>query len=327
MTTIEPKLALVLGATGGIGGEVARQLHKAGWQVRALKRGLAHDEEQRDGLTWIRGDAMNREDVLRAARGCTVIVHAVNPPGYRRWAELVIPMLDNTIAAAIAERASIVLPGTVYNYGPDALPVLAEDAPQNPVTRKGAIRADLEQRLQMATQEGARVLIVRAGDFFGPRSGNSWFSQGLVKPGRPIAVVKLPGDRGVGHQWSYLPDVARTMVELLAHRNGLQPFATFHMAGHWDADGTQMAAAVQRVVARHTGKVPATRRFPWWMLRLASPFVATLRELLEMRYLWRQPVRMSNARLIAALGREPHTPLDKAVEDTLLGLGCLRVAD
>lgn len=326
MTTTQPNMALVLGATGGIGGEVARQLRDAGFQVRALKRGLAHEEEQRDGFTWIRGDAMSPEDVLRAARGCAVIVHAVNPPGYRRWAELVLPMLDNTVAAAIAERATIVLPGTVYNYGPDALPVLAEDAPQNPATRKGTIRAELERRLRTASQQGARVIVVRAGDFFGPRADNNWFSQGLVKPGQPVAAVNLPGDRGVGHQWCYLPDVARTMVELLRHRERLEPFANFHMSGHWDADGMQVAASVQRVVARRSGRVPAIRRFPWWLIRLASPFVTTLRELLEMRYLWRQPVRMTNARLVATLGREPHTPLDEAVEATLVGLGCLPTA-
>jgi nucleoside-diphosphate-sugar epimerase len=325
--TTQPKLALVLGATGGIGGEVARQLRDAGWQVRALKRGLALEEEQRDGFTWLRGDAMNRDDVLRAARGCAVIVHAVNPPGYRRWAELVLPMLENTVAAAIAQRATIVLPGTLYNYGLDAFPLLAEDAPQHPTTQKGAIRVELERRLREATQQGARVIIVRAGDFFGPRAGNSWFSQGVPKPGRPVAVVTLPGDRGVGHQWSYLPDVARTMVELLARRERLEPFANFHMSGHWDADGTQLATAIQRVVARRTGKVPTTRTFPWWLVRFASPFVATLRELLEMRYLWRQPVRMRNARLLAVLGREPHTPLDEAVEATLVGVGCLREGD
>jgi len=31
---------------------------------------------------------------------------------------------------------------------------------------------------------------------------------------------------------------------------------------------------------------------------------------------------MDNARLIAALGQEPHTPLDEAVEAALVGLGC-----
>jgi hypothetical protein len=54
-----------------------------------------------------------------------------------------------------------------------------------------------------------------------------------------------------------------------------------------------------------------------------APFVATLRELMEMRYLWQQPVRMANERLVAVLGREPHTPLDQAVEAALVGMGCL----
>lgn len=77
------RLALVLGAGGGIGGEVARQLRDAGWQVRALKRGLDAEIAERDGIAWVRGDALDRDAVVRAARGCSVIVHAVNPPGYR----------------------------------------------------------------------------------------------------------------------------------------------------------------------------------------------------------------------------------------------------
>jgi nucleoside-diphosphate-sugar epimerase len=315
--------ALILGATGGIGGEVARQMRDAGWTLRALSRGLSQETEQRDGMEWVRGDAMKREDVVRAARGCAVIIHAVNPPGYQKWSELVLPMIDNTIAAALAERATIVLPGTVYNYGPDVFPVLDEDSPQHPATRKGALRVELEGRLRAATTLGAPVIIVRAGDFFGPRAGNNWFSQGLVKPGQPVTTVNAPGDRGVGHQWAYLPDVARTIVELLARREQLDAFATFHMAGHWDPDGAQMADAIRQVVERRSGVRPGARAFPWWLLRLASPFVATARELLEMRYLWRQPVRMRNDRLIATLGREPHTPLQEAVEATLVGLGCL----
>jgi nucleoside-diphosphate-sugar epimerase len=308
---------LVLGATGGIGGEMARQMRLLGWDVRAIQRQGAQHIEQRDGITWIRGDALNARDVIAAAEGCSVIVHAVNPPGYRRWSELVLPMLDSTIAAATEIGATIVLPGTVYNFGPDAFPVLTEQSPQHPITRKGAIRAEMERRLFQASKNGARVLIVRAGDFFGPKARNNWFSQGLIRPGKPIGVVSNPGRGGVGHQWAYLPDVARTMLELLARRESLEPFATFHMAGHWDVDGSQMAESIQRVVGRH-GKAPRITAFPWWFLSLASPFVTTFREMREMRYLWRTPVRMDNARLTAVLGREPHTPLDEAVETTLL---------
>jgi nucleoside-diphosphate-sugar epimerase len=314
---------LVLGATGGIGGELARQLRDAGWQVRALWRGAPAEGERRDGIAWIRGDAMNRDDVVAAVTGCTVIVHAVNPPGYRRWAELVLPMLDNTLAAARQAGATVVLPGTVYNFGPDAFALLREDSPQHPTTRKGAIRVEMERRLQAHAETGGRVLIVRAGDFFGPRAGNNWFSQGLLKPGQPVRRVNRPGQPGVGHQWAYLPDVARSVVALLARRASLDAFARFHLAGHWDADGTQMAEAIARVVARRTGQAPRIVSFPWWLMRLASPFVTTLREMMEMRYLWREPVRMDNARLRAVLGAEPHTPLDAAVEASLEGLGCL----
>ncbi|WP_175692176.1 NAD-dependent epimerase/dehydratase family protein [Burkholderia ambifaria] len=315
--------ALVLGASGGIGGEVARQLRDAGWQVRALKRGLDAGTVERDGIAWIRGDALDRETVVRAARGCSVIVHAVNPPGYRNWSGQVLPMIDNTIAAATVAQATVVLPGTIYNYGPDAFPALREETPQHPTTRKGAIRVELERRLQAATAQGVRTIIVRAGDFFGAHAGNNWFGQGLVKAGRPVASISVPGRPGVGHQWAYVPDVARTMVELIERRDTLEPFARFHLGGHWDADGRQMAQAVRRVAQRH-GMRPTVRRFPWWLVWVAAPFVTTMREMIEMRYLWREPLRMDNARVTAVLGREPVTPLDTAVEAALAGLGCLR---
>ena len=228
----------------------------------------------------------------------------------------------NTIAAATVAQATVVLPGTVYNYGPDAFPVLREEAPQHPTTRKGAIRVELERRLQAATAQGVRTIIVRAGDFFGAHAGNNWFGQGLVKAGRPVAAISVPGRPGVGHQWAYLPDVARTMVELIERRDTLEPFARFHLGGHWDVDGTQMAQAVRRVAQRH-GMRPTVRRFPWWLVWVAAPFVTTMREMLEMRYLWREPLRMDNARVTAALGRELVTPLDTAVEEALAGLGCL----
>ena len=54
-------------------------------------------------------------------------------------------MIENTIAAAKASGARIVLPGTIYNFGPDAFQVLREDSPQRATTHKGKIRIALEQ--------------------------------------------------------------------------------------------------------------------------------------------------------------------------------------
>jgi nucleoside-diphosphate-sugar epimerase len=316
---LNPKLALVIGATGGFGREVAETLLAAGWRVRALHRkpdqaraatGLAAD--------WVKGDALDRADLLRAAEGVQAIVHAANPPGYRNWAGLVLPMMDNTIAAGIAHGARILLPGNVYNYGPDARGVISEDAPQHPATRKGRIRVEMERRLREAGQEGAKSVILRAGDFISPRAGQNWIGSGLIQPGKPVRAITYPGPLSIRHAWAYLPDLAETAVQLLDMEAELSAVASFHFAGQ-ALDGRQMVAAFEAVVGR---KLPV-RSFPWFALNVVGPFNETFRELTEMRYLWRETVLMDNARLVKTLGAEPHTPIEAALAATLRGLGCL----
>jgi nucleoside-diphosphate-sugar epimerase len=233
-------------------------------------------------------------------------------------------MIESTIAAAKASGARIFFPGTIYNFGPDAFPLLTERSPQHPRTRKGAIRVEMEARLQSAAADGVRTLIVRAGDFFGPRASNSWFSQGLVKPGKPVRSVTYPGPRNIGHAWAYLPDLAETVARLVEREAELADFEVFHFRGHWLEPGVEIAEAIRR--AAGNPRLPI-RRFPWPVLTLAAPFVTLFREMLEMRYLWREPLRLDNAKLVAILGEEPHTPLDDAVRASLAGLGCFESPD
>ncbi|MGR6430211.1 NAD-dependent epimerase/dehydratase family protein [Rhizobium sp. PAMB 3174] len=315
-------VALVLGATGGIGGAVARTLKARGWTVRALNRNAAAMRGSNPEFEWRQGDALAAADVSAAASGVDLIVHAVNPPGYRDWEKLVLPMLDNSIAAATRHGARLLVPGTVYNFGPDARPNPVEDSPQNPVTRKGRIRVAFEQRLRKASMAGTQVVLVRAGDFFGAGAANNWFSQ-LVTPGKPVKAVVNPGRKGVGHQWAYLPDLAETMVRFVERSSSLPAYADYHFEGFWDHDGMQMARAIGRVVGKPDIRV---RRFPWPLVYLASPFVRLFRELLEMRYLWQEPLHMTNGKLRAALGEEPRTPIEEAVRATLVSFGCLASA-
>lgn len=317
----EAPLALVIGATGGVGGAVADRLLAEGWRVRALHRDpeRAQRTSGRPGLEWVKGDAMIEAEVVAAAKGARLVMYGANPPGYRNWAGLQLPMITAAIAAARAADARLIFPGTVYNYGPNAFPTLTEASPQAPVTRKGAIRVRMEEALKAASRDGLRVLIVRCGDFFGPRSGgSSWLSQGLVKPGKPLSAVTYPGALNVEHGWAYLPDVAETMVRLALDDANLAPFEVFHMRGH-TLTGAAMIAAFNRVAGRKL----AVNRLPWFAIRAIAPLNETFREMLEMRYLWEEPVLMDNARLTARLGAEPHTPIDEALRAALTGLGVL----
>lgn len=321
------RTALVLGASGGIGGAVAEALIQHGWTVRGLARDPAKAQAgwqgRGGGVEWLAGDAMVRDDVVRAADGVQAIVHAVNPPGYRDWDKLVLPMIDNTIAAAkAAGGARILLPGTIYNFDPAATPVIRENSLQRPSSRKGAIRVELEERLREASTE-VPMLIVRAGDFFGPKVRASWFAQAMIAPGKPVKrIVNL--SKGTGHGWAYLPDLAETMARLLTLGEDtperLRSFERVGFEGFWDEDGAGMPALVAAGLGRD--QLPE-RAFPWWLMRLLAPFGDFPREAVDILPVWRHPVRIDNARIVELLGAEPRTPPVQAMRATLEGLGCL----
>jgi nucleoside-diphosphate-sugar epimerase len=323
MTEIESRTALVIGATGGIGSETAKALMRAGWRVKALTRNpgrARRDFAALGAVDWIAGDAMREGEVVAAAEGVRLIVHAANPPGYRDWRGLALPMLKSAIAAARASGARLVIVGTVYNFGPDAGAVVDERSPQHPLTRKGRIRVEMEEMLEAATTEGVRSLVVRAGDFFGPHAPQAWFNTAMVQKGKPVRFVLYPGRRAVGHAFAYLPDLALATARLAEIEARLAPFEVVHFGGHWLERGDAMAEAIRRVAAKP--KAPILP-FPSALLYLAAPFSTMFREMIEMRYLWRVPLRLDNRKLEALIGPEPHTPLDDAVRASLEGMGCL----
>ncbi len=318
-----PATALVIGATGDFGDHMTGVLLARGWRVKALNRrpGVAAKAKPHLAVEWVQGDAMKAADVIAAAESCAIIVNAANPPGYRNWRGLALPMLASVIEAAKVTGARIVMPGNVYNYDPKTTPVIDEASPQRPVSRKGAVRVEMEEMLEAAAAEhGVKSLTVRAGDFFGPRSDNGWLAGQMIKPGKPVRSVVYPGNRRAAHAFAYLPDLAETTMRLIERRHALADFTVFHFGGHAFAPGVGMAEALRRVGGYPKAPI---RGFIWPVVVAASPVVPLFRELLEMRYLWNQSLTLDNARLVAFLGAEPHTPIDVALRATLKDLGCL----
>jgi nucleoside-diphosphate-sugar epimerase len=312
------RTALVIGATGSMGREAAAALLRRGWQVRALHRDPPKAAAASSlPLHWVKGDAMNLREVIDAAQGTEVIVHAANPPNYRNWRGLALPMLENTIAAAKTHKARIVLPATVYNFGKDSAQLLKEHSPQIPTTRKGQVRVEMELKLQKASLYGVRSIVVRAGDFFGAGAGNSWLTRGMVQAGGPAARwVFYPGPRDVGHSWAYLPDLAETIARLLESEHPMDSYEVFHFRGHWLERGVEMA---EQVCRRREMSLRAIKAFPWWLVKMGAPILNVFREMLEMRYLWQVPLELDNAKLRTYLGSEPHTPIEQALAATLSG--------
>ena len=75
---------LVTGATGFIGGNVARALQSRGYETRALVRASSSTLTLKDtGIETALGDVTDRESIARALKGCQAVVHCAAL--YRFW--------------------------------------------------------------------------------------------------------------------------------------------------------------------------------------------------------------------------------------------------
>ena len=305
---------IVLGAAGRLGRAAAEAFRDAGWTVASLVRASAASRAA-SGTEIVEVDARDAEGIVEAAQGADVILHALNP-SYTEWPKLALPFADAAIAAARASGATLLFPGNVYNYGPAMPPVIDETTPMQAGSRKGRIRVEIERRMQEATD--VRVIILRAGDFFGGQGLGSWFDRVILKD-IGNGSITYPGALDVPHEWAYLPDLAPALVRLAERRASFGRFEAFGFAGH-AVTGRELVAAIGRALGRPGMRVAT---MPWFGLRLLSPVVPIFRELSEMAYLWNEPHRIDGRKLAAAIGEVPRTPFDTAVAAALDDLGLI----
>lgn len=313
---------LILGARGRFGLAVARAFAQAGGQVWGHTRpGAAVPEVA--GVRWLGIELADTAALAAAARGATVVVHALNPGAYTRaaWQAQALPMTDAALAVARALGATLMLPGNVYNFGADMPARLCEDTPQRAHTVMGQVRIAMEARL---AQSGVRAVVVRAGDFFGSGRG-TWFDRVMV-PKLPQGLFTYPGARDVPTAWAYLPDLARAFVAVARRRERLAAFDTLHFAGHTLT--AQQWLDVLTPLARTQGWVNAQaalrlRSLPWPLIRAGALLVPAWAALADARAQWQRPHALDNTRLRALIGPEPHTPLPAAALAALTELGLL----
>ncbi len=219
---------LVLGAAGRLGHTAAEVFRDAGWTVASLVRPGSAARAPADTEV-VEVHALDHAAVGEAARGADVVLHALNPP-YTDWSRLALPLAYSAITAAETAGATLLFPGNLYNYGSPLPPVIDENTPVRPSSRKGQLRVAIEDRMAEAAERGARIVILRAGDFYGGGRG-SWFDLVLAKEiGR--GRLTYPGPLDLLHEWAYLPDLASTLPRLAAIRETLPPFASFGFPGH-----------------------------------------------------------------------------------------------
>ena len=283
------KTVLICGASGLFGSAAARAFAAAGWTVRTYQRGT---------------------DMTAAASGAHVIVNALNPPMYHAWDRLIPEITAQVIAAGLASGATVLVPGNVYVYGTEP-GLWGPTTPHRPTSRKGTIRAEMEAQYRAATQRGLRVILLRGGDFIDPSSPKSFWNM-IVLKSVARGKIQSASPAHVSRAYAYLPDMARAAVALADQAPSLPAFTDMPFAGF-----TLSMADLAAHLSGLTGQKMQLTGFPWWLMRLASPFWELARELTEMRYLFNHPHALDPAPLQAALPDFQLTPLDEVLRQEL----------
>ena len=274
------KTALVLGVSGGFGKHVAMALLQQGWCVRVLLRDANKlPTELIDRVVVFQGDAFNHEDVKLASQGCGALVYGINVP-YERWQLEAIPLLSVSLEVAKQEAMTFLFPGNVYVYDPEQGPSFLETAPKKSITAKGEIRIKMEAMLKKAAQNGLKVRLLRAGDFFGKDLASSWMNF-ILKANPKHYTLTVPGPMQMPHTWAYLPELAQQACGLLEQGNWPSNYHEVNFEGHRFS-----FSDLKNVIEKRTGKPVKVRKLPWWLFRFLGLFKADIRELVAMKYLW-----------------------------------------
>jgi nucleoside-diphosphate-sugar epimerase len=302
------ELHVVLGASGGVGNAVARALVAQGKRVRGVTRSGKADVP--DGVEMMAADIALLDQARAACQGAGVVYFCANPP-YTRWPQEFPPLLEGAIAGASATKAKLIAAANLYVYAPPTKP-LTEDLPWAPVTRKGKVRAAMDERLMAAHQSGqVQAAIGRASDFYGPAAlnatvGGERFFNALFA-GKPVQWL---GRLDMPHTFSYIDDFGRGLVTLGAHEQALGQ--AWHIPAAEPLTGEQFLELFFEE-AGIRGKV--TRVTPM-MLRLASLFNPLAREALEMAYEFEESFIMDGSKFTRAFGGVP-TPHRDAIRQTV----------
>lgn len=302
------KTVLVLGANGGVGKVVAKAFLDKGWRVLGLVRA---GKSASEGIIPIHADLFDAQAVAKAAGPVDIVFNGLNVP-YPVWATQALPMYEAAADVAEALGARQIYPGSVYNFGSSMPPVLTPQTPFAADTMKARIRVSIEAMLQARADAGRlRIIVIRAGDFFGSDVASSWMNA-LVGKELGKGKIVTPGKKKTIHAWAFLPDLAAVVVKLAEVESTLGAYEVFHFENH-NVSARELAQAGSRAVGRKV-KVSRMPRFMFSLIALFDPF---MRAALEMLYLWDVPHALHDDRLAEVIGEVLRTPLDQALRTLL----------
>ena len=268
----------ILGANGTIGSVLAKELINYTDKIRLVSRNPRKVNESDELFA---ADLSNPGSVDHAVEGSDVVYLVVGfDYKVKVWEEKWPRLIRATINACLKHNAKLVFFDNVYTYDINAIPHMTEESPNNPPSKKGAVRKQIAGMIMDEVKAGKLMaLIARSADFYGPGNDKSFVNEmvykNFLKGMRAIWFVEADKK----HSFTYTPDAAKATA-LLGNTDD-----AYNTIWHLPTDKNTLTGREFVELFSREMKV-ANKLFvmPLWMIKIVGLFVPVLKEMPEMIY-------------------------------------------
>lgn len=269
----------ILGAGGAIGTALAKELTSYTDQIKLVSR---NPKKVNPSDILFAADLTKEENIYEAIRGSDIVYVTIGfPYSIKIWKKHWPTMMDAVIKACLEHDARLVFFDNIYAIGRDNMGHITEESPISPTSKKGMIRAEIDQRiLDNIRDNNLKAIIARSPDFFGGTSYAGSILINLVYD-RFIKGKKAQWfcDAEKVHTFGYVPDLAKGTAIL-----GNTPSA-YNQVWNLPTDPQRITGKEWiEIFAAEMNCKPEYGILPAWMLKAAGIFVPMMAELAEMLY-------------------------------------------
>ncbi len=168
--------ALITGATGFLGGALARRLHSLGWDVTALGRNsFKLDELENEGTRVLQIDLKDKSSMAAACKDQEIVFHCAALPSpwgnFETFYQANVIGTRNVICGCEEHKVKrlvyVSTPSLYFGYS-SRINVKETDALPEPVSNYAATKILAEQELDQAFENGLATIAIRPRAIFGP---------------------------------------------------------------------------------------------------------------------------------------------------------------
>ncbi len=276
--TINNMKQTILGAGGAIGIELAKALTQYTTDIRLVGR---NPKKVNPNDELFPADLSDRDAVFKAVEGSEIVYVTVGFEYKSKvWQQMWPPFITNVIDACSEHNAKMVFFDNVYAIGGNNVNHITEASPISPTSKKGAVRAEVDQQILKAIEQGkVNAIIARSPDFFSEVKATSMsmnlIYDNLIKGKKAQWLCNA----NKVHNMGYTPDLAKGTAIL-----GNTPDA-YNQIWNLPTDSERITGEEWiNLFAQEMNTPNAYQVLPNWLMKVLGLFIPIMKELPEMNY-------------------------------------------